>query len=81
MKKKEKTGEQEKEELFEKFKTVELSPLPYFTNELLYFPEEMAKEMRQIADRHNCTVSYVISHFLTDFFLKQKRLLKFQQNH
>ena len=39
MKKKEKPAEQKREELFEKFKTVELSPLPYFTNELLYFPE------------------------------------------
>ena len=74
MKKKEKNTEQKREELFEKFKSVELSPLPYFTNELLYFPEEMAKEMRQIADRHNCTVSYVISHFLTDFLSETKEI-------
>jgi hypothetical protein len=34
----------------------------------------MAKEMRQIADRHNCTVSYVISHFLTDFLSETKEI-------
>ncbi len=72
MSKKEKTEEQKKEELFEKFKSVELSPLPYFSNELLSVPDNLAKELRQIADRHNCTVSYVISHFFADFFAETK---------
>lgn len=74
MKKKEKTAEQKKEELFEKFKSVELSPLPYFSHELLSLPDDLAKELRQIADRHNCTVSYVISHFLTDFLSETKEI-------
>ena len=67
-------------ELFEKFKSVELTPLPYFSHELLSLPDDLAKEMRQIADRHNCTVSYVISHFLEDFFLKQKTFQRFRRN-
>lgn len=72
MNKKEKTEEQKKEELFEKFKSVELTPLPYFSNELLTLPDDLAKGLRQIADRHNCTVSYVISHFFADFFSETK---------
>ncbi|MCR4952880.1 MAG: hypothetical protein K6A43_02295 [Treponema sp.] len=39
----------------------------------------MAKEMRQIADRHNCTVSYVISHFFADFFSETKDISEISQ--
>ena len=67
MSKKEKTVNQKQDELFEKFKKVELSPLPYFSSELLSLPEDVAKELRKAADKHNCTVSYVISHFFADF--------------
>ena len=79
MKKKEKTEEQKKEELFEKFKSVELTPLPYFSNELLTLPDDLAKGLRQIADRHNCTVSYVISHFFADFFSETKDISEISQ--
>ena len=88
MNKNEKTEEQTSEELFEKFKSVELSPLPYFSHELLSLPDDFAKEIRQIADRHNCTVSYVISHFLEDFLsetkdisdISQETLIEFSKN-
>ncbi len=79
MNKKEKTEEQKKEELFEKFKSVELTPLPYFSNELLTLPDDLAKGLRQIADRHNCTVSYVISHFFVDFFSETKDISEISQ--
>lgn len=67
MSKKEKTVNQKQDELFEKFKKVELSPLPYFSSKLLSLPEDVAKELRKASDKHNCTVSYVISHFFEDF--------------
>jgi len=79
MNKKEKTEEQKNEELFEKFKSIELTPLPYFSHELLSLPDDLAKEMRQIADRHNCTVSYVISHFLEDFLSETKDISEISQ--
>ena len=39
MNKEEKAEDQKMEELFEKFKSVELTPLPYFTHELLSLPD------------------------------------------
>lgn len=63
----EKTENQECAEFFEQLKKVELTPLPYFSSELLALPEDVLKELRKAADRHNCTVSYVIEHFLEDF--------------
>ena len=76
MPKKEKTENQKQDALFEKFKEVELTPLPYFSSELLSLPEDVAKELRKAADRHNCTVSYVISHFFEDFLSDVKELSK-----
>ena len=73
MSKKEKE-DQKMEEMFEKFKSVELTPLPYFSQELVSFPDDMLDRLRKIADRHNCTVSYVISHFLTDFLSETKEI-------
>ena len=67
MSKQEKAENQKQDELFEKLEKVELTPLPYFSSELLSLPEDVAKELRKTADRHNCTVSYVISHFFEDF--------------
>lgn len=72
MDKTEKTEEQKMEDLFEKFKSVELTPLPYFSQELIPLPDDVAKELRHIADSHNCTVSYVISHFFEDFLSDTK---------
>ena len=74
MPKKEKTENQKQDALFEKFKEVELTPLPYFSSELLSLPDDVAKELRKAADRHNCTVSYVISHFFEDFLSDVKEL-------
>ena len=76
MPKKEKTENQKQDALFEKFKEVELTPLPYFSSELLSLPDDVAKELRKAADRHNCTVSYVISHFFEDFLSDVKELSK-----
>ena len=79
MNKEEKEEDQKMEELFEKFKSVELTPLPYFTHELLSLPDDLAKELRQIANRHNCTVSYVISHFFEDFLSETKDISEITQ--
>lgn len=69
---KKENGNQMNEELFEKFKSVELSPLPYFSQELLSLPDDTMAVLREMADKHNCTVSYVISHALEDFFCVAK---------
>ena len=79
MSKKEKTENQKQDALFEKFKEVELTPLPYFSSELLSLPEDVAKELRKAADRHNCTVSYVIEHFLEDFLSDIKDISEITQ--
>ena len=79
MPKKEKTENQKQDALFEKFKEVELTPLPYFSSELLALPEDVLKELRKTADRHNCTVSYVIEHFLEDFLSETKDISEITQ--
>ena len=79
MPKKEKTENQKQDALFEKFKEVELTPLPYFSSELLALPEDVLKELRKTADRHNCTVSYVIEHFLEDFLSEIKDISEITQ--
>lgn len=76
---KDKTENQKHEDLFEKLKSVELSPLPYFSHELLSLPDDTTKELRKIADRHNCTVSYVISHFFEDFLSETKDFSEISQ--
>ena len=68
----EKYENKEKDEFFEQLKKVEITPLPYFSSELLALPEDILKELRKTADRHNCTVSYVIEHFLEDFLSEIK---------
>ena len=70
----EKYENKEKDEFFEQLKKVEITPLPYFSSELLALPEDVLKELRKTADRHNCTVSYVIEHFLEDFLSDVKEL-------
>lgn len=70
----EKYKNKEKDEFFEQLKKVEITPLPYFSSELLSLPDDVAKELRKAADRHNCTVSYVISHFFEDFLSDVKEL-------
>ncbi len=70
----EKYENKEKDEFFEQLKKVEIKPLPYFSSELLSLPDDVAKELRKAADRHNCTVSYVISHFFEDFLSDVKEL-------
>lgn len=70
----EKYENKEKDEFFEQLKKVEITPLPYFSSELLALPEDVLKELRKTADRHNCTVSYVIEHFLEDFISDVKEL-------
>lgn len=75
----EKTENQECAEFFEQLKKVELTPLPYFSSELLTLPEDVLKELRNAADRHNCTVSYVIEHFLEDFLSEVKDISEISQ--
>lgn len=70
----EKYENKEKDEFFEQLKKVENTPLPYFSSELLSLPDDVAKELRKAADRHNCTVSFVISHFFEDFLSDVKEL-------
>lgn len=76
---KKETTENMQAELFEKIKSVELSLLPYFSHELLSLPDDTTKELRQIADRHNCTVSYVIGHFFEDLFSETKDISEITQ--
>ena len=68
----EKYENKEHDKFFEQLKKVEITPLPYFSSELLALPEDVLKELRKTADRHNCTVSYVIEHFLEDFLSEIK---------
>ena len=70
----EKYENKEKDEFFEQLKKVEITPLPYFSSELLSLSDDVAKELRKAADRHNCTVSYVISHFFEDVLSDVKEL-------
>lgn len=70
----EKYENKEHDKFFEQLKKVEITPLPYFSSELLALPEDVLKELRKTADRHNCTVSYVIEHFLEDFLSDVKEL-------
>ena len=46
---------------------------------MLSLPDDVAKEFRQVADKHNCTVSYVISHFLEDFLSDTKDISEISQ--
>ena len=71
---KEQVEQKEKDKLFEKFKNVELTPIPYFVTELLPLPKEMMEFLRNVADEHNCTTSYVIEHFLSDLLCDTKEL-------
>ena len=75
----EKYENKEKDEFFEQLKKVEITPLPYFSSELLALPEDVLKELRKTADRHNCTVSYVIEHFLEDFLSDVKDISEISQ--
>ena len=75
----EKYENKEKDEFFEQLKKVEITPLPYFSSELLALPEDVLKELRKTADRHNCTVSYVIEHFLEDFLSEIKDISEITQ--
>lgn len=75
----EKYENKEKDEFFEQLKKVEITPLPYFSSELLALPEDVLKELRNTADRHNCTVSYVIEHFLEDFLSEIKDISEITQ--
>ena len=75
----EKYENKEKDEFFEQLKKVEITPLPYFSSELLALPEDVLKELRKTADRHNCTVSYVIEHFLEDFLSEIKDISEISQ--
>lgn len=75
----EKTENKECAAFFEQLKRVELTPLPYFSSELLALPEDVLKELRKAADRHNCTVSYVIEHFLEDFLSDVKDISEISQ--
>ena len=72
MSNREKTENQERDEFFEQLKKVEITPLPHFSSELLALPEDVLNELRKAADRHNCTVSYIIEHFLEDFLSEVK---------
>ena len=72
MSNREKTENQERDEFFEQLKEVEITPLPHFSSELLALPEDVLNELRKAADRHHCTVSYVIEHFLEDFLSEVK---------
>ena len=72
MSSKEKKTKEEQEELFEKFKNVEITPIPHFMTELLELPKEQMEFIRKIACEHNCTSSYVISHFLEDLVTETK---------
>ena len=58
--------------IFEGGKAVEISPLPYFTTELLDLPKDIMEFLRKTADKHNCTVSYVIGHFMSDMLSETK---------
>ena len=75
----EKNEKSEQDEFFEKLKKVEITPIPYFSSELLALPEDVLKELRKAADRHNCTVSYVIEHFLEDFLSDVKDISEISQ--
>ena len=72
MSSKEKKTKEEQEEIFEKFKSVEITPIPHFLTELLELPKEQMNFLRKIADEHNCTTSYVIAHFLGDLVTETK---------
>ena len=72
MSSKEKKTKKEQEEIFEKFKNVEITPIPHFLTELLELPKEQMDFLRKIADEHNCTTSYVIAHFLGDLVTETK---------
>ncbi len=60
------------DELFEKFKTIELAPLPHFSLELMQFPDEVYDFLRKTANEHNCTVSRVVEQFMTDLLSETK---------
>ena len=72
MRSKEKKTKEGQEEIFEKFKNVEITPIPHFLTELLELPKEQLDFLRKIADEHNCTTSYVIAHFLGDLVTETK---------
>ena len=59
-------------ELFEKFKNIEITPIPHFLTELLELPKEQMDFLRNIAEEHNCTTSYVIHHLLGELLTETK---------
>ena len=61
-----------REELFERFKTVEITPLPHFSVELMQFPDEVYSFLRKTAEEHNCTVSRVIEQCMEDLLSEPK---------
>ena len=72
MSSKEKKKLEIKPELFEEFKNVEITPIPHFLTELLELPKETMEFLRNIAEEHNCTTSYVIHHLLGDLLTETK---------
>ena len=75
----EKIEQQKQADLFDDLKSIELTPLPYFTHELLSLPEDIMTFLRNEADRHNCTVSYIISHFMEDVLSVTKDISEISQ--
>ena len=65
---------EEQNELFERFRKVELTPIPYFVSETIPLPKETMEFLRTVADEHNCTTSYVMEHFLEDLLSDTKEL-------
>lgn len=63
---KEQSEQKEKDGLLDQFRKIELTPIPHFVTELLPLPKETMEFLREVADEHNCTTSYVIEHFLED---------------
>ena len=71
---KEQSEQKEKDGLLDQFRKIELTPIPHFVTELLPLPKETMEFLREVADEHNCTTSYVIEHFLEDLLSETKEL-------
>ena len=71
---KEQSEQKEKDGLLDQFRKIELTPIPHFVTELLPLPKETMEFLRDVADEHNCTTSYVIEHFLEDLLSETKEL-------
>ena len=71
---KEQSVQNDKDGLLDQFRKIELTPSPHFVTELLPLPKETMEFLREVADEHNCTTSYVIEHFLEDLLSETKEL-------